>query len=251
MKWLWNTFLYQPLYNALILFVSLMPGNSLAVSIIILTVIVRLILSPLSKRATLNQIKQREIQPKIDEIKENIKDPKKQGEEMLKIYKENKLNPFSGLLLLFIQIPIILALYHVFQGGAVEIPGMLYPFVKYPESINITLFKIINLSEKSIILALFAGISQYIQIKFSPNLNQNKGKKDLTKQEKTIQSIQQKMMFTMPIVITAFAYFLPAAIALYWGISNLFTLSQEIIIRKKIEKDKIEKISSVENLVHN
>lgn len=238
MKWIWTTFLYQPLYNALIFFVVIIPGHSLAISIIILTLIVRLVLSPLSKRATVSQIRQKELQPEIEEIRQNVKDSKKQSEALLAVYKKNKLNPLSGFFLILLQLPIILALYHVFQGGAGNLPDLLYPFVQYPESINISIFNIIDLSKQSVILAILAGVAQYIQLKFSPSFSKAKNQDPKNNQEKTVQSIQKKMVFTMPIVIAVFAYMLPSAIALYWMISNLYTLGQEIVIRKNLEKKK-------------
>lgn len=234
---LWTTILLKPMYNGLIFLIEVFPGGSLALAIILLTIVVRLILAPISKRSIVTQIKQKRLQPELDAIKERIKDPKKQSTEIFALYKKNKVNPFSSILLLLIQLPIILALYHVLKTGIEENTELLYSFIQYPEVISSSLLGFVDLATKSVWLALLAGITQYIQIKLSPAFQQAGSGEPKNDQEKMAQSLQKKMVFSMPIMIMVFAYMLPSAIALYWSVSNIYTLLQELYIRRKYEKD--------------
>jgi len=236
MKSLWTLLFLKPLYNILILLIVFIPGGNLAIAIIILTVIVRLILAPLSKRSIITQIRQKEIQPEIEEIKNKIKDPKKQSEKIFAVYKKNKVNPFASILLILIQLPIIIALYQVIRLGGAENVDLLYSFVQFPESVSIMFLGFIDLSARSVVLALLAGATQYLQIKLSPNFQQMAKNNPKNQQEKIVGSIQKKMQFSLPIMITVFAYMLPSAMALYWSVSNIYTLLQEVVVRKRYNK---------------
>ena len=104
------------MYNALVFLLSIIPGGHVAVAVILLTILVKIILLPLSKKMFLSQIAQRKIQPLLKKIQEEYKDNRQLlGIKMLELYRENKLNPFSSILLLLIQIPIVFALYFVFS----------------------------------------------------------------------------------------------------------------------------------------
>ncbi|MHB1117971.1 MAG: YidC/Oxa1 family membrane protein insertase, partial [Minisyncoccota bacterium] len=133
-----STFFYQPLYNALVFLVSVVPGSNVGVSIILLTVGVRSVLLPFSHKSVVSQAKMREIAPHIEKLKEKHKDDKQeQARKMMELYREYGINPFSGLLLLIIQLPIIFALYFVFFKGLPHLnEGHLYSFVHLPETVN-------------------------------------------------------------------------------------------------------------------
>lgn len=111
--------LYQPLFNALVLLYDYVPGHDFGVAIIFLTLIIRFILYPISVKAVSSQKGLQKLQPKILEVQKKYKDEKeKQAKEILELYKTEKINPFSGLLLAIIQIPILIALYRVFLERA-------------------------------------------------------------------------------------------------------------------------------------
>ncbi len=115
---IFNLILYQPLLNFLILLYIYLPGHDFGVSVIVLTVVVKLILSPTSIKALRSQKKMAEIQPRLSEIQEKYKEDKeKQSRATMELYKEAKVNPFSGCFPLLIQLPILIALYQVFLGG--------------------------------------------------------------------------------------------------------------------------------------
>lgn len=94
MKFLFNTFIYEPLYNGLIFLMDIFPFMDAGLSIILFTIIIKIIIFPLSKKAVVTQLKMKKLEPALNKIKEQNKDPQKQGEAVLRFYKENGVNPF-------------------------------------------------------------------------------------------------------------------------------------------------------------
>ena len=126
-----NEILYRPLFNILVLLYNIIPGDDLGIAIIVLTIGIKLVLYPLNQKAIKSQKALQELQPKIKEIQKKYKDKTQQAEELLKLYKEAKINPFSGFLPLLIQIPILIALYKVFLGiNGNQLNWMDYMFLK-------------------------------------------------------------------------------------------------------------------------
>jgi YidC/Oxa1 family membrane protein insertase len=233
---LWNTFFYKPLYNALVFLVDVVPDNSLFIAVIILTIIVRFIISPLSYKALKTQINTKALQPEINKIKETITDKQEQARATFALYKENGVNPFSSFFLILIQLPIILGLYWVFRDGGVEIdPTILYSFVPSPENINLQSFGI-DLAQKSYILAFLTGLTQYIHISRSASFKQVDTGAKKTQQEEMMAMVGKSMKYTMPIMITIFAYIIGGAVALYWVTSNIFMIVQETVIQRRLKE---------------
>lgn len=238
-QFIMNGFLYQLFYNALIGLTNIFPGAMIGLGVIALTLIVKTFLIPLTYRSIKSQIQQKKLQPLLAAIRKEHKDDKqKQSEEILKLYKEHKTNPFAGCFLIIIQIFIIVPLYYVFLRLDIY-PDILYGFISAPESLN-EIFLGINLAEQSVIFALAAGISQFIQLRLSPAMQDATKKKDTDEegspQEEMMKGMQKSMKYTMPIMITVIAYIVPAAVALYWIVSNIFTIGQEISIRKRLAR---------------
>ena len=233
---LWNTFFYKPLYNSLVYIVDMLPGNSLFLAVMILTIIVRLIISPLSYRSIKTQLKTKKLQPLLRDIKKNITDKQEQARETMKLYREHGVKPFSGFLLILVQFPIIIALYWVFRDGGVDIdPESLYSFISIPENISLTSFGI-DLAQKSFILAFLTGFTQYIYLSIAATMKKNKNDTGQTDQEKMMAMVGNSMKYMMPVMITIFAYTIGGAVALYWTTSNIFMIIQEVFIQKKLQK---------------
>jgi YidC/Oxa1 family membrane protein insertase len=237
MSYLFNLFFYNPLYNGLVFLIGALPWADVGIVVILFTCIVKLILFPLSKKSVLTQIRMKEVQPELDAIKEKYKENKQeQALKVMALYKERKINPFSGILLIFIQIPIIFALYFVFlKGGLPEIKAdLLYSFIKIPSSIDISFLGFLDITQKSYLMAFLAAITQFFQVKFAmpktkktnTNPNQSSFKDDLAK------SMSIQMKYILPIIIFFIARGLPAVVALYWTTSNLFTIGQELYLRR-------------------
>lgn len=228
---LWNTFLYEPLLNALAFLVSVVPGSDIGIAVILLTLLVKVILFPLSQRSIENQAKMNKLAPELKKIKDSGASKEEQAKMTFELYKVHKTNPFSGCLLILIQIPIIFALYYVFQKGLSFDSGYLYSFIHAPEAVNMNFLGLLDLGSKSIILAVLAGISQYLQASFMPKPAPSTGNGGF--QESFAKSMHMQMKYVFPFLVAFIAYSVSGAIALYWVTSNLFAVGQQIYANKK------------------
>lgn len=234
---IFNTILYQPLFNALVLLYEHIPGHDFGLAVIALTVIIRLFLYPLMVQSIKSQKSLSELQPKIQEIQSKYKDNKeKQARATMELYQKEKINPFGGCLPLLIQLPILIALYQVFWKGLQ--PGAmvnLYSFVSHPGVINPTFLGVINLGQASLILAVLAGILQFFQTKMiTPKTP--KSKKGEGQMAQFSGMMQKQMLYFFPIFTVFILWKLPAAIGLYWIVTALFSIFQQHLIFKQPKK---------------
>ncbi len=229
---IWNLVLYQPLLNALAFLVSIIPGGDVGIAVIILTVLVKVILFPLSQKSIESQARMNIIAPELQKIKDSGASKEEQATRTFELYKQHKANPFSGCLLLLIQIPIIFALYYVFLKGINFQSGVLYPFIHVPAHMNMIFLGIVDISKKSLVLALLAGVSQSLQAHFMPKPIASTGLK-ASFQESFGKSMNMQMKYVFPFVVAFIAYNISGAISLYWITSNLFMVAQQIYIKNK------------------
>jgi YidC/Oxa1 family membrane protein insertase len=229
---LWNIVLYKPLVNILAFLISFIPGGDVGVAIILLTLLVKIALYPLSQRAIVSQAKMTLLAPELNKIKAGGASKEEQAKQTFELYKKYKTNPFSGCLLILIQIPIIFALYYVFLRGLKFDNGLLYSFVHTPVHINMLFLGILDINAKSLILAILAGISQYLQAHFMPKPPASSGQTG-SFQESFAKSMQVQMKYVFPFLIAFIAYNVSGAIALYWVTSNVFAVGQQIYASKK------------------
>ena len=103
--------IYQPLYNILVFLYNVVPGKDFGVSIILLTIFLRIALIPIYKKQLESQKKMQELQPKIKELQEKVKDKEQQTRQMMELYKEHKTNPFSGCFPLVVQMVILITIF--------------------------------------------------------------------------------------------------------------------------------------------
>lgn len=242
---IWHTVFFDPIYNGLVFFIDVIPGGDVGLAIIAITLLVKVILLPLSFKAARTQLVMRELEPRLKELKEKYgekKDREKLARETMAAYQEVGINPFASILLLFIQIPIILALYFsVFTGGGVKLPDinvdLLYSFVMIPQLVDMHFLDLVNIAEKSFILAALAGITQYIHTKLMmPPLAKRDPSKPASFGEDMKHSMQLQMRYVMPVIIFFVAYTISAAIALYFLVSNLAAIAQEYVVRKRVPR---------------
>ena len=237
--------LYQPFFNILMLFYVYIPGHDMGVAIIILTLIIRLALYPSYVQTLKAQRDLKKIQPEIDEIRKLHKeDQAKQSEELMKVYKTNKVNPLGSCLPLLIQLPILYALYKVFMVGLnTDSLWLLYKwFPQVPTEINPIFLHFlhvpaleINLAAANIYLAVLAGLSQLVQswlmMKFNPTSQTGGG---------VTKMINMQMMYLFPVLTVFIGMSLPAALALYWVATTVFTVIQQLIVMNQFNKaDKL------------
>ena len=238
---IFHTVVYTPLYNALIALLDIGPWVDMGVAVIVLTLIVKTAMYPLSLKAARTQRVMKDLEAPMKELREKYKDNREdQGRKLLELYRNNNVNPFSSFLVLFIQLPVILGLYFVFlKGGLPTIdPTLLYSFVSLPDNtVSMHFLGIIDLAAKNIPLAILAGISQHFQARLAlPELAPKK--ENASFQEDFARSLQLQMKYVLPFVIMFVAYVASSAVALYWITSNIFAIGQEIHVKKRVEEEK-------------
>ncbi len=226
---------YQPLYNALVLLAVNLPHQDLGLAIILLTIIVRLLLYPLYHKSLTTQKKMKVIEVELNRIKEKHKDNKEeQTKQIMNLYRENGISPLITFILLIIQLPIILSLFYVFRGSIQINPDLLYSFIPASGSIQHLFLGLLDVTQKSLPLALLVGLSQFLQMRLAVpplpprNLDDAPSFKDDLSRSMNIQ-----MRYVMPLMITFVSIALPAALSLYWITSNLFTIVHELIVKRK------------------
>lgn len=231
-----KTIIYQPLYNLLITIIDVIPGGDVGLAVITITLLVRFVLFPLSKKSIVTQQKIKKYQEELNKIKEKYKkDRQKQAEMMLAFYKEKGINPFSSIFLMLIQIPIIISLYLIFLHTAlpaVEVE-LLYTFIPEPDVLSMNFMGFIDISSRSWGLALLAGFVSFFQMQLSlpeiKKVDKPSFKDDLAR------SMNVQMRYIFPIIIFIIAYMFSAVVALYLFTSNLFAVGQELLVKRRIK----------------
>lgn len=228
---------YYPLLNLLVALYD--STGSFGLSIIFLTVFVRAFLFYFSKNAVISQKKMAELQPELKKIQEKHKDNKaEQTKAIMEFYKINKFNPFSSFLPILIQMPILISLYYVFLKGIKFIGAQdLYTFISLPQSIDFHFLGFFDLAHPSKILALLAGASQFLQSKYTMNIQKPAASGEFS----SIMNYQ--MMYFFPVLTFLIGLSLPAGLALYWIVGALFSVLQQLIIEKYYINKKINTLA--------
>lgn len=239
---IYNTILYEPIFNGMIWLYDVLPLHDMGVAIILLTLAIKIILFWPSLAALKSQKKLQETQPKINEIREKYKGNKEElGKHLMEFYKENKVNPFSSCLPLIIQLPILIALYRAFFHGLQIDPATgllqadqiahLYGYLQNvyaTQTINTTLFGLVDLAKThNIIFAVLSGAAAFFQAK-TLQAKRAVVKTAGSKDEDLAASVNKQMMYLMPILTVVFGYQFPAGVTLYWLVSTLFSLGQQL-----------------------
>jgi YidC/Oxa1 family membrane protein insertase len=233
MGYLYYTFFYQPLFNILIFFYQTVAFHDLGLAIVFLTLLIRLILFPVFQKSVRNQTIMQQLQPKLEKIKkDHKKDPIKQSQATMDLYREHRINPFSGFLFLLIQLPILIALYQIFKTSVTgELLHGLYSFIQAPREINTYFLNLIHLDKTSIILVGLAALTQYIQARLSLPKQ--------TADQSFAGRMGRQMLFIGPVITLVFLWYLPAAIGLYWLTTTAFSIFQQIIVNRQLKNGKL------------
>ncbi|MFH1822794.1 MAG: YidC/Oxa1 family membrane protein insertase [Patescibacteria group bacterium] len=244
---MFQTLFYQPILNLLIFLYNIVPGHDLGIAIILLTIVIKLALLPLSKQSIKSQKALQDLQPKIDEIKKKYANKKEEmGRAIMALYKENKVNPFSSCLPLLIQLPFLFAVFRVFRNGFNdETLSLVYSFISRPEVINSLSLGFLDLAKPNIMLALLAGAAQYWQAKMMMTkkpLIKSSGAKD----ESMMAIMNKQMLYFMPALTVFIGLTLPGGLTLYWFITTLFTALQQMYVFKKKDKNNNDKPKLIE-----
>ena len=229
-----HTYLYVPIYNLLIFLISVVPGADIGVAIILATLIVKILLLPLSLSAAHTQKAMKAIDPELKAIREKYKDDKeKQAREMFALYAKYGIKPFSSVLSIFIQLPVVIGLYWVFRTEA--LPGidtsLLYPFVHAPITTASTLFLgVLLITGHSILLAVLATGTQFVQAWYAIPVPPASAEVGGSAGADFARAMTLQARFVLPLIIGFVAY-TSGAIALYFITSNVVALVQEYMVR--------------------
>jgi len=234
-----HTFFYDPIYNALVALVALVPGSDVGIAVILVTIIIRLILLPFSLSAARTQRAMKVLEPKIKELKEKHKgDKEKEALGTLALYREARVNPFASILTVFIQIPVLLALYFVFYYEPFPAinAARLYAFTPVPDIASLEFLGLISVAGKSMTLAFLAGITQFYQAHLA--LSGTMKPSDTKGMQNDFQKIMgMQLKYVFPFIIAAISYTTSGAIALYFITTNLAGALQEIYVRRTLHKE--------------
>ena len=218
--WRW---LCYPLVWVLNLFNGWIPN--FGVAIILLTILVRLLFWPLTRKSTEGMKKMQELQPLIKEIQAKYKDnPQRLQQETWQLYREKKVNPMSSCLPMLIQIPVFIALFNVLRS-AVELryaPFLWIADLSEPEGLFASWFPFGGLNLLPILMAVSTALQSY----FTPSTGDKKQ--------------QQMMMVMMPAMMLIMFYSFPSALSLYWFLSNIFSIVQMWLIRRQTAAKQAE-----------
>lgn len=236
-----RTGFYQPLYNVLIFFISIAPFSDLGFAIILLTLLIRLILLVPSQKAISSQRRMQELQPKLEALKKKYAGNQERiGLETMQLWKEHKVSPFSSCLPLLIQFPVLIALFYVIQNGLnPDNVHFLYSPLKNVDlsTIHTNFLGILELTRaNTIALPLMVGILQFLQLKLGMV------KKKATEESKEaaprseLETANKTMIYMMPVMIALFTASVPAGVGLYWGVSTVFALGQQLVANRKGSK---------------
>lgn len=236
---IFHTILYQPLFNFFVGLYNILPGHDVGLVIIVITVLLRLAVYPLTSSSIKAQRSMQMLQPKLEEIKKQYKDDQqKLAQATMELYKNHKINPLSSCLPLLIQLPILLALYWVMRDAltSTNLSGQLYSFVHNPVTISPLTFGFFNLLNPSVWLAVLAGAAQFLQAKTMsqkmPPANAGEGAKD----ESMAAMMNKQMLYMMPVMTVLIGFRLPAGLTLYWFWSTILMAAQQYFLSYRDKK---------------
>ena len=237
---IYNTILIQPLLNLLIFFYNIL-WQDMGLAIIVVTILVRLVLYPSFKHQLESQKKLSELQPKLQEVKEKYKnDREQQSRALMELYRKEKVNPFGSCLPMIVQLIILIALYQVFKDGLNgDVLQRLYPFVSSPGEIHTVSFGFLDLSERSVLLAVITGAFQFVQsrmmMKFHPRPTSKQGGTagDIT------NLLSKQFVYVFPLITVVVGMSFPAGLVLYWLVTTLFAIGQQYLIMRGKQKPAV------------
>lgn len=254
MSFFFNELVYRPIYNLIIFIYNVLPGHDFGMAIILATVLVKMLLVPLSRKQIESQKKMQELQPKMKEIQEKYKnDKEKQSRMMLELYKENKANPFSGCLPMVLQLVFLIAIYRVLfniskDGAAAE---GLYSFIYNPGAVRHMFLGFLDLSVPAnihdfsahnltrLLLVIAAAAAQFFQTKMlMAKAEAKKAESKKSKEPDFAQMMSQQMLFLAPLMTLLIGLRFPSGLALYWLVSTVFMIFQQLYLQRESERAK-------------
>lgn len=198
------------LLNWLYQFTVIISIPSYGLAIILLTIVIKMVLYPLSYKQMKSMVAMQRIQPKLKEIqnKWKNKDPKKMQQKVMELYQEHNVNPMAGCLPLLIQMPILIALYRSLFG---------FPYINEAHA-SFFWVKSLSNTDPYFILPILAGLTTFLQSKMTTSM---------------ADPTQRTMLYMMPVFIAWISSTIPAGLALYWVVFNLVGGLQQYFVNKQ------------------
>lgn len=233
---MFHTLFYEPVYNLIVIVLNTVPLHDIGAAIVVVTLIVKGLLLPLNLSALRTQYMMKKIEPEMKKIKElQKKDPQAASKKMVALYREEKINPFSSLFAMILQIPIFFALYFVFSKGLFNDPNSLYSFLHFPETLHTHAFGLFDVTQKNIFIAVLAGVSSFfLARRQTEGMGTPTIEGEESFQEHFAKSMKLQMLYVLPVIITFSGAFLPSALALYWFVSNAASYGLDIHMKNKL-----------------
>ena len=193
------------------------------VAIIVLTVLARVVTAPLTNKQMRSMERMRALQPKLQELKDKHGDDRqKQSEEMMKLYRQEGVNPLGGCLPMLLQLPVFIGLFYALRSS---IQLRHAPFFGWIDDLSAPylLFELPGIGIPVRVLPLLNGLTMLVQQRITPMQG--------------MDPAQQKMMTTMmPIVMTVVFYQFPSGLVLYWMVSSVLAVGHQLLIGKRLRK---------------
>lgn len=274
---IFEVLIVQPLFNLLMLLYTIIPGGDFGISIILFTILLRLVLHPLVKKQLHQTKAMRKLQPELERIRKQTKGNKQlQGIQMMELYKEHGVSPFQSMGLLLIQLPIFISLYiviRIFTLSRNELAKWTYDFleniepikhlVEHPNQFNEKLLGVVDLTQHAfangsinfilLALAVAAAVGQFVQTRQTmPNTGDGKRLRDIlgeaangkeADQSEINNAIMGKMTYILPFFMFFVMVSLPGAIALYYATSTIVTVFQQAIVLRQ-DEEELEEIAA-------
>lgn len=231
---LFRTILFQPLFNLFVGLYDIIPD--VGVVILLVTVFVKLVLYPMTKKSIAAQQDLQALQPKLEALKALHKDNQQLlAQETMKLYKEHKVNPLGSCLPILVQLPVFLALFYVLRDGlGPNAPfHLLYSFIQNPEVIDPISLGFINLQHASIPLAFLAAIAQFWQAKTMQAKRPPAIAGSAAKDETMAVMMNKQMLYVMPVMTLVIGFQFPGGLTLYWFLSTLLTALQQVAMARQ------------------
>ncbi len=238
---------YRPVFNLLVGLYDLIPGQDMGLAIIALTILIKVILWPLTKKSLASQRALTLLQPQVEALKKKYPEPEQReqmAKELMALYAKEKVSPASSCLPILIQLPVFIALYHAMSKG-LDSSGFedLYTFVSNPGVIDTTFLGLVDLQDSSPVLAVLAGAAQFFQAKMMITKRQppaGEGSKD----EQMLATMNKQMLYVMPLLTVFISWNLPGGLGLYWFLMSILTVIQQwMYFSKQPKPGEVEVIS--------
>ncbi len=222
---IFSQLIYRPILSLTMLLYGVLPFDDLGVAIILMTIAIRLLFLPLSLKTARSQKVMADLAPELERVKQQHPDKAAQSEAVMKLYKDRGVNPLAGCLPLLLQLPILIGMYRVFLDiFKPESLTKLYAFVPNPGVVNHLFLGLMDISKASPAFAILAGVLQFFQAKVAAGNQPQTGPS---------AALNKQMAYLFPVMIIVISWNLPAGLALYWIVTTIFSIGEQLYLRRR------------------